>query len=213
MDWYLATLTTGGYPLIALLMAIESSVVPLPSEFVIPPAAHLAHTKGELTMAGIVIAGTVGSWIGATVMYWFSRIAGRPLVLKYGRYVFITPDKVRGAERWASRFGSMGVFIARLLPVVRHLIGIPAGVVKMDFIKYSIFTIIGSAIWCSILCWLGVVAGKDEQLLQGQAHRVTLWLGGGALILGAMYYFLVHRYMKAPCNDSESTSTRKSNEP
>src|SRR5439155_2919627 len=99
IDWYLDSLESGGYPVIALLMAIESSILPLPSEFVIPPAAHLAHTKGNLSMAGIIIAGTVGSWLGATVMYWMSRLAGRPAVLRYGRYVFVPPEKVEGAER------------------------------------------------------------------------------------------------------------------
>src|SRR5262245_48185675 len=96
IDWYQATLETGGYPLIALLMAIESSIVPLPSEVVILPAAHLAHTKGNLSIPAIIIAGTIGSWVGASVMYWASRLAGRPLILRYGRYVFITPEKVYG---------------------------------------------------------------------------------------------------------------------
>src|SRR5438132_8645862 len=100
IDWYLSALDRYGYPLIALLMAIESSILPLPSELVIPPAAHLAHTKGNLSMAGIVLAGTIGSWLGATAMYWASRLAGRPLVLRYGRYVLITREKVEGPERW-----------------------------------------------------------------------------------------------------------------
>src|SRR6187431_2391879 len=143
IDWYLSALDSGGYPLIALLMAIESSIVPLPSEFIIPPAAHLAHNQGRFSMTGIVIAGTIGSWVGATVMYWGARWAGRPLVLRYGRYIFISEEKVRGAERWAARFGSAGVFVSRLLPVVRHLIGIPAGIVQMNFKLYSLYTILG----------------------------------------------------------------------
>src|ERR1041385_1734820 len=110
IDWYLGSLESGGYPGIVLLMAIESSIVPLPSELVIPPAAHLAHTKGNLSMTGIIIAGTVGSWVRAPGMYWASRLAGRPLVLRYGRYLLITTEKIQGAERWAERFGSMGVF-------------------------------------------------------------------------------------------------------
>ena len=122
IGWYLATLKTGGYPLIVLLMAIESSVVPLPSEFVIPPAAHLAHSTGKLSVAGIIVAGAIGSWLGATLMYWASRLAGRPLVLRHGRYLMISAEKVQGAERWAGHYGSMGIFISRLLPVVRHLI-------------------------------------------------------------------------------------------
>ncbi len=197
IDWYLRSLESGGYPLIVLLMAIESSIVPLPSELVIPPAAHLAQTKGNLSMAGIVVAGTIGSWLGATAMYWASRLAGRPLVLRYGRYVFITREKVEGAERWASRFGSMGIFISRLLPVVRHLIGIPAGIVRMDYRLFSLYTLLGSAVWCAVLCWIGVKAGQDEALMKGELHRVSLWLGGALVVLGGIYYFFVHRHMKA----------------
>src|SRR5436189_5586750 len=97
IDWYLNALGTGGYPLIALLMAVESSILPLPSEVVIPPAAHLAHTgQIPLNLWGIVLAGTIGSWLGATVMYWAARIAGRPLVLRYGRYVFLKREKLEG---------------------------------------------------------------------------------------------------------------------
>src|SRR5215470_13150136 len=100
-EWYLGALKTGGLPLIALLMALESSIVPLPSEIVIPPAAHMAYTKKievPLGITGIVIAGTIGSWLGATVMYWVSRWAGRPLVMSFGRFFLITPQKVEGAE-------------------------------------------------------------------------------------------------------------------
>ncbi|HNQ90040.1 MAG TPA: DedA family protein [Verrucomicrobiota bacterium] len=197
ITWYVGSLESGGYPLIALLMAIESSIVPLPSEFVIPPAAVLAHQKGTFSMVGIVIAGALGSWLGATVMYWAARLAGRPLVLKYGRYVLIPPEKVEAAEVWAKRFGPVGVFFSRLLPVVRHLIGIPAGIVRMNYGKYSLYTLVGSALWCAVLCWVGVMAGKDEQLMQGQLHRITLWVVGATVVLGLMYYFLVHRYMKA----------------
>src|SRR6059036_3125930 len=196
IDSYLGSLESGGYPLIVLLMAIESSVVPLPSELVIPPAAHLAHSKGNLSMAGIVVAGTLGSWLGATAMYWASRLAGRPLVMHYGRYVFITREKVEGAERWASRFGSMGVFISRLLPVVRHLIGIHAGIVRMDYRLFSLYTLLGSAVWCAVLCWIGVKAGQDEALMKGELHRISLWLIGAAAVLGSVYYFFVHRHMR-----------------
>ena len=197
IDWYLATLQTGGYALIALLMAIESSIVPLPSEFIIPPAAHLAHTKqANLTLVGIVIAGTIGSWIGATAMYWAARLGGRPLLMRYGRYVLITPEKIEGAERWASHYGSMGIFISRLLPVVRHLIGIPAGIVRMNYKAFSIYTLLGSAVWCAVLCYVGIKMGQDEKLMKGELHRITIWLGGAMMVLGGMYYFFVYRQMK-----------------
>ncbi len=197
ISWYSAKLGTYGYPLIVLLMAIESSVVPLPSELIIPPAAHLAYThQAPLGIVGIVLAGTLGSWLGATLMYWASRWAGRPLVLRYGRYVFISAEKVEGAERWASHYGSMGIFISRLLPVVRHLIGIPAGIVRMDFRLFSLYTVLGSAIWCAVLCYVGIKMGQDQALMEGKAHRVSLWIGCAMLLLGAMYYLFVYRHMK-----------------
>ena len=205
IDWYLGALSKGGYALVALLMAIESSIVPLPSEFVIPPAAHLAHTgKIPLTLWGIVLAGAVGSWLGATVMYWASRWAGRPLVMRYGKYVFIPPEKVEGAERWAAHYGAMGIFISRLLPVVRHLIGIPAGIVRMDYGVFSLYTLLGSAIWCSVLCWVGVKFGQDLQETEHVGKTVGHWLGGGMLVLGGLYYFFVHRHMKAARTNPKS---------
>ena len=102
INWYTSELATHGYPVIALLMAAESSVVPLPSELVIPPAAHLAYTHQiPINIVGIIIAGTIGSWIGATVMYWAARLAGRPLFMRYGKLVLISPEKIEGAESWA----------------------------------------------------------------------------------------------------------------
>jgi membrane protein DedA with SNARE-associated domain len=195
--WYMAKLKVGGYWLIALLMAIESSVLPLPSEVVIPPAAHLAHS-GQIpfSVTGIVIAGAIGSWLGATLMYWAARLAGRPLFLRYGRLILVTPDKIEGAERWADHYGSMGIFISRLLPVVRHLIGIPAGIVRMDYRLFSLFTLVGSAVWCSVLCYVGIKMGQDDQLMKGELHHISMWLGGAMLVLGGLYYFLVHRQMK-----------------
>ena len=195
--WYQHSLDKGGYWLVALLMAIESSLVPLPSELVIPFAAHLAHTQGKMTVAGVVIAGALGSWVGATVMYWASRLAGRPLVMRYGGYVFIPPEKVAAAERWAANYGPFGIFFSRLLPVVRHLIGIPAGIVRMDFRLYSLYTLIGSTLWCAVLAWIGIKAGEDEALMRGELHRITLWVAGAFVVLGAMYYLFVHRQMKA----------------
>jgi membrane protein DedA with SNARE-associated domain len=194
--WYLAALKTAGYPVIVLLMTMESSFLPLPSEVIIPPAAHLADTgQIPLGFAGIVIAGASGSWLGATIMYWLARMAGRPLILRYGRLVLFPPEKLEKAERWMAHYGAMGVFIARLLPGARQLVGIPAGIAKMDYLKFSIFTLLGSAIWCSVLCYVGVKAGQDAQLMHGELHHVALWLGGAMIFLGGLYYFFVHRHI------------------
>ena len=195
-EWYLGALDQGGYVLIAALMAMESSVIPLPSEFVIPPAAYLAQAHGHMSLTGIVVAGTIGSWVGASVMYWAARLLGRPLLLRYGRYVLITEEKILSAEAWSSHFGAMGVFVSRLLPVIRHLIGIPAGIVRLDFRWYSLATLAGSALWCSVLAWVGVTAGQDPEVLAGSVHRISLWVGGLMLFIGALYYFFVHRQMR-----------------
>jgi membrane protein DedA with SNARE-associated domain len=196
VDWYLGALDTGGYWLVAVLMALESSIVPLPSEVVIPPAAHLAATTGHMTLTGIVIAGTLGSWAGASAMYWAARLLGRPLLLRFGRWLLVTPEKVARAEAWSGRFGAYGVFAARLLPMIRHLIGIPAGIVRLNFAWYSAATLAGSAIWTGVLCWVGVKAGEDAALMAGDLHRIGLWLGAIVLALGLLYYALVHRYMR-----------------
>ena len=196
IDWYLRSLESGGYPLIVLLMAVESSLLPLPSELIIPPAAYLAFTQGRMSLAGIVLAGALGSLLGATVMYWAARLAGRPLVLRFGKFIFITSDKVEKAERWSAHFGNFGVFASRLLPVVRHLIGIPAGIVRLHYGLYSLFTLIGSAAWCAVLCWVGIQAEKDEALMRGELHQITLWVAGVLAGLGAIYYFFVHRHMQ-----------------
>src|SRR6266436_6489755 len=196
IDWYSAQLDSWGYPLIVLMMAMESTVLPLPSELIIPPAAHLAHvsTNGKLTVLGIIIAGTLGSWLGATIMYWTARLAGRPLLLRYGRYVLVSPKKIEGAERWAAHFGSMGIFISRLLPVVRHLIGIPAGVVRMDYKLFSLFTLLVSGIWCAILAWLGIRIGQDQ--MKGEYRHIVILVSVAVIALGGVYYFFVHRHMK-----------------
>ena len=110
----------------------------------------------------------IGSWLGATVMYWAARLGQTPLVMRYGRYVFIPPEKIEGAERWAAHYGSMGIFISRLLPVVRHLIGIPAGIVRMNYKAFSFYTLLGSGIWCAVLCYVGIKMGQDETADEGR---------------------------------------------
>jgi len=127
-------------------------------------------------------------------MYWLARCAGRPFVMRFGKYFFISPEKIEGAERWSQNYGAFGIFAARLLPVVRHLIGIPAGIVRMNFLTYSIYTLLGSAIWCTVLCWLGVKVGGD--ISKGELQNVTFWLVGFLVVAGGLYFFLVHRHMK-----------------
>ncbi len=192
-DWYLATLSQGGYWLIAGLMALESTFVPIPSEVIIPPAAYLAHTRGELSFIGVVLAGTLGSWAGASLMYWGARLLGRPLIMRFGRYVGMGQAKIELAERWCTRYGPPGVFFSRLLPVIRHLIGIPTGILRMDFRWYALATLLGSLLWCSVLAWLGTVVGQHPELLAGSLHRFFALVLGAAAVLGVLYYVFVQR--------------------
>ena len=145
-----------GYLGVIILMAMESSIFPVPSELVIPPAAILAtHQGGHMSLIGVVVAGTFGSWLGSAITYLVSRVVGRPFIARYGPYIFMPQKKVARAERFMHRYESGGIFFARLLPVIRHLISIPAGIIRMNFARFSALTIIGSAIWCAVLAWLG----------------------------------------------------------
>ncbi|HEX9757313.1 MAG TPA: DedA family protein [Nitrospiria bacterium] len=194
-----------GYTGIIILMAMESSIFPVPSELVIPPAAYWA-AQGRYNFWGVVVAGTVGSYIGAAVTYWVARWAGRPIVLRYGKYFWIPETKLLRAERWLERYEAGGVFFARLIPVIRHLIGIPAGIVRMNFKIYSAMTILGSAIWCWILAWFGAkVIGDQPNLLNDPAEMVhvlkerALWFVGLILLI-ALLYFLALKLTAKPAN-------------
>ena len=192
-DWYLSVLGQGGYWLIAGLMALESTFVPIPSELIIPPAAYLAHTQGEFSLWGIIVAGTLGSWAGATFMYWASRWLGRPAVVRFGPYVGLGLAKLKLAEDWSARFESAGVFFSRLLPVIRHLIGIPAGILKLDFRWYSLATLAGSALWTTVLASLGETLGRHPELIAGSLHRFFVLVLGVGAVLALLYYFFVQR--------------------
>jgi len=161
---------TGGYLAVFCLMALESTVFPIPSEVVIPPAAIVAATQQGtgMSLTGVVIAGTLGSWFGSAIMYWFARWLGRPAVMRWGKYFFVPPDKLARAEVFLRRYEAGGIFFARLLPVIRHLISIPAGIVRMDFLKFSLLTLIGAGAWCSVLAWLGGRVGAKLTTAQLQ---------------------------------------------
>jgi membrane protein DedA with SNARE-associated domain len=196
-----------GYLGIIILMAMESSIFPVPSELVIPPAAYWAM-QGRYDLWGVVLAGTVGSYIGAAATYWVTRWVGRPMVVRYGKYVRVSEEKLERAERWLERYEAGGVFFARLIPVVRHLIGIPAGIVRMNFKIYSIMTIVGAGIWCWILAWFGAkVIGDQPHLLDHPEEMVhvlkdkALWFIGLILLL-AFLYFLVMKLTAKPSSKS-----------
>src|SRR5256885_2368545 len=188
-EWVL----TGGYLGIILLMAMGSTPIPLPAEVVVPPAAFLA-AQGRLSLTGVILASTLGAYLGAAVMYWFSLWLGRPLVVKFGRFILFPPKKLDEAEHWLARYEAGGVFFSRLLPGIRHLISIPAGIVRMNFTVFSLWTIIGSGISCSVLAYLGVRAQqvapdllKNPEALVQFVRGQSKWLLLVILAFAALY--------------------------
>jgi membrane protein DedA with SNARE-associated domain len=187
----------GGYWAVIVLMAMESSIFPVPSEVVMPPAAFLA-AQGKMNLWGVILAGTFGSWLGSAITYAVSRWWGRPFVMKFGKYFFCPPEKILRAEAFLSRYEAGGIFFARLLPVVRHLISIPAGIVRMPFGKFSLMTTVGSFIWCGILSWYGHgVYERNPKLMEHPETLITaiktesLWLVGGIAVLGVLYFLML----------------------
>jgi membrane protein DedA with SNARE-associated domain len=184
-----------------VFMAMESSILPVPSELVIPPAAYLA-TKAGGGIFGIIAVGTAGSWFGSAVMYGLSRLVGRVVIVKFGKFIMISEDKLERAEHWLHRYEAGGIFFARLLPVIRHLISIPAGIIRMNFAMFSAMTVTGSAIWCTILAVFGQhVLGayalthpnweQDPsgvlELLKAKSHLIA----AGVLVLCVLYFLFL----------------------
>ena len=207
--WY-GWVRDGGYWAIIALMAMESSIIPVPSEIVIPPAAFLA-AQGNLSFAGVILAGTFGSYLGSAVSYWASLWIGRPLLAHYGRYFLLGEDKIARAETWLVRYEAGGIFFARLLPVIRHLISIPAGIVRMNFTTFSLMTTLGAASGAACLPTSGTSRTTVEPDLFNQnpeawEHFIkshSIWVVVGALALGALYVLGVeaHRQARARPDD------------
>ena len=180
---------TWGYLGVFLLMALESSVVPIPSEIVMPPAAYWA-AQGRMSFWLVVLAGTAGSWFGSIVSYGVSRAVGEPFVRRYGKYVFVSEDKLKVMEGWIAEYGVSGVFFARLLPVVRHLVSIPAGVLRMPVGAFSAATTAGAFLWCAVLSWFGMkVIGDAPQLLDSPAELAHVLKAKMALVVVAVVLF------------------------
>jgi len=182
-----------GYLGVFLLMALESSIVPVPSEVVMPPAAFWA-AQGRMSIAGVILAGTAGSWFGSAVSYWVSRAVGLPVLQRFGKYVLVGPKQLEIGERWVKSYGALGIFAARLLPVVRHLISIPAGILQMPFAKFSAVTTLGAGLWCGVLSWFGVkVLGDQPRLLDSPEQMVAVikaklfWFVAAVVVLAIAY--------------------------
>jgi len=183
VDWYIANLN---YFTVAFLMIIESSFIPFPSEVVIPFAAYKA-AQGNLNIFGVVLAGTVGALIGALVNYYLAKYLGRPLVYKFadsklGRILLLSKEKVEHSENYFIRYGKSSTFIGRLVPAVRQLISIPAGLAKMNMKDFIIYTVAGAGIWNIILAVIGFYLYEIKDKIFPYVDEILYALGAGFVI-------------------------------
>ena len=184
--WLVNTIGAMGYTGIFLLMAMESSVIPVPSELVMPPAGYLAQ-QGQMNIWVAILMGTAGSLVGAYANYFAAHYLGRPLLLKYGKYVWITEEKFAKVEQYFRDHGEISTFIGRLLPVVRHLISLPAGLAGMNHVKFSLYTLAGAGIWVTILTWIGYVIGANQELIMQYSHQALIGVVFVSAVIIALY--------------------------
>jgi len=175
VQWLLDRFRDLGYPGIIVLMAMESSILPVPSELVMPPAGYLA-AKGEMNFVLAMACGVLGSIIGALANYYGAHWIGGPFLRRYGKYVFLSEAALARSERFFAQHGEFSTFVGRLFPVVRHLISIPAGLHRMPLPKFIGYTALGAFVWCTILTAIGYALGRNEAVLQNEeVQRYATW--------------------------------------
>lgn len=162
-----------GYSGIVLLMALESSFVPFPSEVVVPPAGYLA-AKGEMNIWLVILSGITGSVIGALVNYWLAVIMGRKLLERYGKYLFLKPERLDKIDKYFSRHGEITTFVGRLIPGIRQYISFPAGLGRMNIPKFCFYTSLGAGIWVVVLAVLGYFVGNNIELIKSNLRPITI---------------------------------------
>jgi len=207
-----------GYPGIALLMALESSFVPFPSEVVLPPAGYLA-AQGRMSAWLALFAGLLGSLAGAMVNYFLAAKLGRPLLYRYGRYVLMKEKSLNRAEEFFQRHGEISMFVGRLIPVIRQLISLPAGFARMRFDRFLLYTALGAGIWCAILTYIGWLVGRntdaitsfDDLLAHPELHaytsRAVVYIAPLIVLVIAVYVVLQVRNNRSRKNASSSSES------
>jgi len=180
-----------GYLGIFIMMAIESSFIPFPSEIVLVPAGYLA-AKGEMSIWAIMAAALAGSIVGAYINYFLAFTLGRKFLLKFGKYFFIKEEVLLKMEDYFQKHGHISTFTGRLIPGVRQLISIPAGLAKMNLAEFTVFTLLGAGIWALILIFLGYFIGENQELIKAYLKEITAVVFIVVVFIGLLYY----RYQK-----------------
>ena len=196
-NWYSENMN---YTTITLLMTAESSFIPFPSEIVIPPAAYIASDpESDLNIFLVVLFGTIGALIGAYINYFLALWLGRPIVYKFadsrlGRFFLLSKEKVVKAETYFNNHGKTSTFIGRLIPVIRQLISIPAGLAKMNFLAFSIYTFIGAMIWNIILAALGYLAHGQKDLIDKYNKELSIAIV--VIVVLVILFFIIRKLIK-----------------
>ena len=194
-----AVISATGYVGVAVLMAIESACIPLPSEVTMPFAGYLVST-GQLNLIGVALAGAIGCNIGSTIAYAIGAWGGRPLAARWGRYVLIKEHDIIVAEQFFERFGSLAVFVGRLLPVVRTFIALPTGFARMNMWKFQIYSFIGSLIWCFVLAYVGEQLGaqwNDNPAIKTIFHNSDIAIVA-IIVLAVAFFVYTHLKRRKP---------------
>ncbi len=179
-----------GYSGIVLLMAVESANIPLPSEIIMPFSGYLVF-EGQFSLWWVGFYGALGCLVGSVLSYWLGYYGGRPLIEKYGKYILISHHDLDLVDRWFKKYGDATVFIARLLPVVRTYISFPAGISKMNFVRFSLYSFLGSLPWCLVLAWLGLKLGENWEGLRKYFHGFD-WVIGVLILAGLAWWIWRH---------------------
>jgi membrane protein DedA with SNARE-associated domain len=189
----IGVISTTGYLGVALLMAIESACIPLPSEVIMPFSGYLVYT-GRFNLFWVATVGALGCNLGSLIAYSIGYYGGRPLVERYGSYIFISEKDLHWADRFFNKWGDWAVFIGRLLPVVRTFIALPAGIARMKKVRFHVFTFLGSWPWCLMLAWIGARLGQkwnSDPRLKEWFHRFDAVILG-VIVIGAAWFVWTH---------------------
>jgi membrane protein DedA with SNARE-associated domain len=195
LEWLVETIGTMGYPGILLLMFVESTFIPLPSELVIPPAGYLIAQQ-KMTWGGVIAAGTVGSVLGALFNYAIAVYLGRPFILKYGKYFGVSQKHFVKGEEFFLRHGNISTFIGRLILGVRHYISFPAGLCKMNMSKFCFYTAVGAGIWVWILAYIGYFVGNNKDKIMEVSRQWTIYVIIACVLLIGIYILWHKRKQK-----------------
>ncbi len=196
-----AAIARFGYAGILITMAIESACIPLPSEIIMPFSGYLVST-GQFSMWGVTLAGAVGNVIGSVVAYYAGVWGGRPFVERYGLYLLVSRRDLELADRWFAKYGEAAVLISRMLPVVRTFISLPAGIARMHFPRFVIFSFVGAVPWCYMLAYIGLKTGERWDQFREYFHQLDLVIG--VLLVMAVAYFLWSHWPRRRQADVES---------